>query len=98
MKLLNGLFILEFSFSHISSSSSKFIIDSILSSLIFKDNSFIKYAFPVFNLADTFIVIGMFILVLDIFLEGREEGPMDIEYKKMREDRNGKNNSRRTKH
>jgi hypothetical protein len=37
-------------------------------------------------------------LILDVFLEGREEGPMDIEYKKMKEGKNGKVSSRRGKH
>ena len=40
LKLLNGLFSIEFSLSPILSSSSALIIESRLSSLIFNDNSF----------------------------------------------------------
>lgn len=57
-----------------------------------------NYEFPVFNIADVFIVVGMFIFIIDIFLEGREEGPMASEYKKIKEGKYGKSNSRRGKH
>ena len=56
------------------------------------------YSFPVFNIADTFIVIGMVIFIIDVFLEGKEEGPIDKEYKKIREGKYGKSNSRRGKY
>lgn len=73
------------------------IIDRIIYQTVTDFLSFriIKYDFPVFNLADTFIVIGMFMLILDVFLEGREEGPMASEYKKIKEGKYGKGNSRR---
>ena len=76
------------------------IIDRLLYQKVTDFLSFriIRYDFPVFNIADTFIVIGMFMLILDVFLEEREEGPMDIEYKKMKEGKNGKVSSRRGKH
>lgn len=57
-----------------------------------------NYEFPVFNIADIFIVVGMFIFIIDIFLEGREEGPMAQEYEKMKEGKNGKSSSRGRKH
>lgn len=56
------------------------------------------YNFPVFNIADTFIVIGMIMLIIDIFLEGREDGPMIEEYNKIKEGTNGKVSSRGRKH
>lgn len=56
------------------------------------------YNFPVFNIADSFIVIGMVMFIIDVFLEGREEGPMDLEYKKIKEGKNGKVSSGRGKH
>ena len=64
----------------------------------FLDFKIFGYHFPVFNIADTFIVVGMIIFIIDIFLEGREDGPMDKEYKKMREGKNGKVSSRRGKY
>ena len=80
------------------------IIGNMIDRIIFRtvtdflDFNIFGYHFPVFNIADIFIVVGMVIFILDIFLEGREDGPMDIEYKKMREGKNGKVSSRRGKH
>ena len=76
------------------------VIDRIIYQTVTDFLSFriIKYDFPVFNFADTFIVVGVLIFVLDIFLEGREEGPMASEYKKIKEGKYGKSNSRRGKH
>ena len=54
-----------------------------------------NYNFPVFNIADIFIVIGMFMLITDLFLEGKEKGVLDEDYKKIKEGKNEKNKSRR---
>lgn len=54
--------------------------------------------FPVFNCADMAIVIGMFLFIIDVILEGNEKTIMDEQYEKIREISNGKNSSRRRKH
>ncbi len=76
------------------------IIDRVLYKTVTDFLSFkiFSYNFPVFNVADTFIVIGMFFFIIDIFLEGKEEGPLLEEYKKIEEGKNGKINSRRRKY
>lgn len=84
-----------------------FIISGIIGNLIdriiyryvidFLSFKIINYYFPVFNIADTLIVMGAIFFIADIILEGREEGPMAIEYKKFEEKVNGKDSSRKRK-
>lgn len=57
-----------------------------------------NYYFPVFNIADMAIVIGMILFIVDVILEGNEHGKMEDEYQKIREKSNGKVSSRKTKY
>ena len=56
------------------------------------------YYFPIFNIADSLIVIGTILFIIDMIQEGREESPMLKEYEKIKENTSGKNSSRARKH
>ena len=75
------------------------LIDRIIYKYVIDFLSFkiINYYFPVFNIADILIVIGAIMFITDIVLEGREDGPMALEYEKFEEKVNGKNSSRKRK-
>ena len=84
-----------------------FIIGGIIGNLIdriiykyvidFLSFNIFGYYFPVFNIADSLIVVGAVIFIIDIIMEGREKSPLEDEYKKIEEKVNGKNSSRKRK-
>ncbi|MBP3840698.1 MAG: signal peptidase II [Bacilli bacterium] len=75
------------------------LIDRIIYKYVIDFLSFkiINYYFPVFNIADMLIVFGAIFFISDILLEGREEGPIAVEYKEFEEKVHGKNSSRKRK-
>ena len=85
-----------------------FIISGIIGNLIdriiyryvidFLSFKIINYYFPVFNIADTLIVLGAIFFVTDIILEGRENSPIENEYIEIKEKVHGKNSSGKRKH
>ncbi len=84
-----------------------FIISGIIGNLIdriiyryvidFLSFKIINYYFPVFNIADTLIVLGAIFFITDIILEGRENSPIENEYKEIKEKVHGKNSSGKRK-
>ena len=78
--------------------SYSFIIGGIIGNMIdriiyhrvidFLSFKIFSYYFPVFNIADSLIVIGVILFIIDTILEGKDEGPMALKYKKIREKMN----------
>lgn len=73
------------------------LIDRIIYRYVIDFLSFkiVNYYFPVFNIADMLIVIGVILFIIDVILEGREESPLEYEYKQIKEKINGKTSSRK---
>lgn len=81
-----------------------FIISGVIGNLIdriiyryvidFLSFKIFSYYFPVFNIADILIVVGVVLFIIDIILEGKQS-PMENEYKKFKEVINGKDSSRK---
>ncbi len=73
------------------------IIDRIIYKKVIDFLSFkiLGYNFPIFNVADTLIVIGTILFIIDVVMTGFEQGNMEPYYKKIKEKYDADTRSRR---